>query len=108
MALKCQARSTSTWWKTPPRCATWCCRRRPANDLCDQLADQASAAEVFYALLQMERKEYLCEEEPSLPLEQAAQWSAQGITPGAAAQRLAGRPVAVQAFGVDVQPLLDL
>jgi len=48
---------------------------RTADDVCDRLRGKASPAEVYYALAQMERKDYLCEEEESLPTGQAALWS---------------------------------
>jgi oxazoline/thiazoline synthase len=79
-----------------------------ANDICDRLEGQASAAEIFYALAQLERKQYLCEEEPALPAGQAAMWSSQGIVPKVAAERLAKKPIAVQGFGVDAAPFREL
>jgi ribosomal protein S12 methylthiotransferase accessory factor len=81
---------------------------RPAEDLCNQLRGTASPAAVYYALAQMERKEYLCEEEETLPAGQAALWSSQQVAPRAAAQRLAERPVVVRALGVEAGPFLDL
>ncbi len=81
---------------------------RTAADLCDRLQDQASSAEVYYALAQLERKEYLCEEAEEFPPGQAAFWSSQQVTPRDAARRLAGRPVAVRALGVDAGPFLGL
>jgi ribosomal protein S12 methylthiotransferase accessory factor len=81
---------------------------RPANDLCEQLRGQASPADVFYALTLLERKNYLCEHESTLPVGQAALWSSQQIAPSDAARRLAARPVGVAAFGVDPAPFCDL
>jgi ribosomal protein S12 methylthiotransferase accessory factor len=77
---------------------------RTADDVCAQVRAEASPAEVYYALTQLERKEYLCEEEPALPAGQAALWSSQQVTPGAAVQRLAARPVVVRALGVEGGP----
>jgi ribosomal protein S12 methylthiotransferase accessory factor len=81
---------------------------RTADEVCDRLRDKASPAEVYYALAQLERKDYLCAVDETLPSEQAALWSSQNIAPGTAAQRLAQRPFAVQAFGVEGGPFLEL
>ena len=67
---------------------------RTADDVCDQLRGKASPAEVYYALAQLERKDYLCEEEEALPAGQAALWSSQQVAPGdggAAAGGTSGR-----------------
>jgi bacteriocin biosynthesis cyclodehydratase domain-containing protein len=81
---------------------------RTAEDLCHQLRGTASPAAIFYALAQLERKDYLCEEEKALPAGQAALWSTQQVAPAEAARRLAERPVVVRAFGVDAGPFLEL
>jgi ribosomal protein S12 methylthiotransferase accessory factor len=81
---------------------------RTANDVCEQLRGEASPADVYYALTQLERKDYLCEEEPALPAGQAALWSSQQVAPRTAARRLAEHAVGVQAFGVEEGPFLDL
>jgi ribosomal protein S12 methylthiotransferase accessory factor len=81
---------------------------RTAEDVCDQLRGTVSPAQVYYALAQMERKDYLCEEEEALPPGQAALWSCQQILPAAAARRLAACPVVVRAFGVEVGSFLEL
>src|SRR5262245_22854265 len=81
---------------------------RTAEDLCHQLRGTASPAAIFYALAQLERKDYLCEEEGALPAGQAALWSSQQVAPAEAARRLAGRPVVVRAFGVDANPFFEL
>jgi ribosomal protein S12 methylthiotransferase accessory factor len=81
---------------------------RTTEDVCDRLRDKASPAEVYYALAQLERKNYLCEEEKALPASQAALWSSQQVAPELAARRLAERPVSVRAFGVEAGPFLEL
>jgi ribosomal protein S12 methylthiotransferase accessory factor len=81
---------------------------RPAADVCDRLRGQASSAEVCYALARLERNDYLCEEEASLPAGQAALWSSQQVAPAVAASRLAARPVVVTAFGVEAGPFVEL
>src|SRR3954469_12332364 len=77
---------------------------RTADDVCARLRAEASPAEVYYALTQLERKGYLCEEEPALPAAQAALWSSQQVAPRTAVQRLAERPVVVGALGVEAGP----
>jgi ribosomal protein S12 methylthiotransferase accessory factor len=79
-----------------------------AADVCDRLRGKASPAEVYYALAQLERKDYLYDEEGALPDGQAALWSSQQVIPGAAARRLAERAVVVRSFGVDEGPFLGL
>jgi oxazoline/thiazoline synthase len=81
---------------------------RTAEDVCNQLRGTASPAAVYYALAQLERKHFLCEEEASLPAGQAALWSSQQIAPRMAAQRLAERAVFVRGLGVDSSPFRDL
>jgi ribosomal protein S12 methylthiotransferase accessory factor len=80
---------------------------RTAEDVCGQLRGKASPAEVYFALTQMERKDYLCEEEEALPAGQAALWSSQQVAPAAAARRLAECPVVVRAFGVESGPFVE-
>ena len=81
---------------------------RATDDMCDRLRGKASPAEVYYALAQLERKDYLCEDEEELPEGQAALWASHKVAPGTAARRLAERLVNVQAFGVEAGPFLDL
>jgi ribosomal protein S12 methylthiotransferase accessory factor len=81
---------------------------RSAGDVCERVRGEASPAEVYYALAQLERKDYLCEEELALPAGQAALWSSQQVAPRTAAQRLAERPIVVRSFGVEAGPFLEL
>lgn len=81
---------------------------RATQDLCNDLCQQASPAEIYYALSQLERKDFLCELDEGLPAGQAALWSSHQVVPALAARRLAERPVAVRAFGVDAEPLRGL
>lgn len=80
---------------------------RTAADVCDRLEGKAPPAEVYYALAQLERKGYLCDEQP-LPAGQAALWSSEEVTPDAAARRLKETRVVVRAFGVEAGPFIDL
>src|SRR5439155_14923889 len=52
---------------------------RTAHEVCYRLQGQASAADVYYTLAQLERKNYLYEAEEGLPTCQAALWSSQQI-----------------------------
>jgi ribosomal protein S12 methylthiotransferase accessory factor len=79
-----------------------------ADEVCNQLQDQASPAEVYFILGQLEHKGYLCETDESLPPSEAALWWVQEIDPRAAVERLAQTPVTVRAFGVDAAPLREL
>lgn len=81
---------------------------RTANDVCARLQGQASPAEVYYALTQLERKDYLCEDDAVFPPGQAALWSSQRIAPAIAAQRLAERTVVIRTLNIDAGPLLAL
>jgi bacteriocin biosynthesis cyclodehydratase domain-containing protein len=81
---------------------------RTIHDVCEVLRAEASPADVFYAVSQLERKGYLCEEETTLPADQAALWSSQQVSPGTAARRLAEQPVVVQALGIEAAPFLEL
>jgi ribosomal protein S12 methylthiotransferase accessory factor len=86
----------------------WVGDGRTPDDLCDQLRDRASAAEVYFVLGQLERKGYLCEQAGALPDEEAALWSSQQIDPAEAARRLGETTVTLRAFGVDEAPLAAL
>ena len=81
---------------------------RSADEVCDQLQAQVTAAEVYFVLTQLEQKGFLCEEADSLSAGDAAFWSAQQVDPGVAAQRRAEMAVAVHAFGVEPGPLGSL
>jgi bacteriocin biosynthesis cyclodehydratase domain-containing protein len=81
---------------------------RTAEELCDHLQGQAAPAEVYYALAQLERKEYVCEQDGAIPAGHAALWSSQKVPPTEAARRLAERPVTVHALGVEAGPFIEL
>jgi ribosomal protein S12 methylthiotransferase accessory factor len=85
-----------------------CLDGRTADEVCERLRGEATPAEVYYALTQLERKDYLCEEETALPAAQAALWSSQQVAPRTAVRRLADRPVVVGAFGVEAGPFREL
>src|SRR5687767_6802107 len=83
--------------------------RRSADEIAAELQPQASLAQVYYALMQLERKGYLSESDRTFPLEEAAFWSVQNTPSQTAAQRLAETEVTVSVFGgVAVQPFLTL
>ena len=86
-----------------------CLDGRSAEEICDRLRGEASPAQVFYTLAQLEQKGHLTESTPDLPLEDAAFWTAQHVDPAAAHRRLAETPVEVHAVGaVDGAPLRAL
>ncbi|QJW93688.1 TOMM precursor leader peptide-binding protein [Frigoriglobus tundricola] len=78
------------------------------DDLCADLHGRASPAEVFFALGQLERKDFLCDGYGGLPEGQAALWSSQKVVPATAAKRLAEKPVCVRGLGVAVGPFSAL
>ena len=45
---------------------------RTADMICDELADEASAAEVYYTLAKLEKKGFLSEADDTLPMHDAA------------------------------------
>jgi oxazoline/thiazoline synthase len=81
---------------------------RSADDVCDELEGQVSAAEVYYVITQLENKGYLCEQEQIVPDHQAAWWWAQAVDPRDAARRLAASPVSVRTYGVEAEPFRAL
>jgi ribosomal protein S12 methylthiotransferase accessory factor len=81
---------------------------RTADDVCAHLRSEAPPAEVYRALLQLERKGYLCEAEETLAAGQSALWSSQQVDPATAARHLAERSVVVQAFGVEAGHFVEL
>lgn len=78
-----------------------------ADEICTRLAGRASAAEVYYALGQLQKKGFLAEAEQRLPAQQAAWWSSQQVDPQSAAQRLADCRISLTGIGVDVNPLRE-
>jgi ribosomal protein S12 methylthiotransferase accessory factor len=81
---------------------------RPVEDLCACLSPPLSPARVFYTLNRLEQKNYLCEADETVPADQAALWSLQGLGPATAASLLAATPVSALGVGVAVEPLREL
>ena len=80
-----------------------------ADEIVDALADEGSAAEVYYALSLMESKGYAVEVAAEIPIGRAAFWYAAGIDPTVAEQRLRDTPVTLIAAGtVAIPPLADV
>lgn len=72
--------------------------RRSADELVDLLAPHASAAQVYYALGQLEKKGYLVPGDAAEHPEQAALWHSLGVAPQTARAALAARTVAVRSL----------
>lgn len=72
---------------------------RSIEEICAQLGEQLSPAQVFYTLKQLEQRGFIAEFNDTLPLGQAALWEMQHIAPATAAERLAETTVAVTALG---------
>jgi bacteriocin biosynthesis cyclodehydratase domain-containing protein len=81
---------------------------RSADEVCDVLEGQVSAAEVYYAIAQLEKKGFLCEQEQIVPDHEAAWWWSQEVDPREAVRRLAESPVNVRAHGVAAGPFREL
>ncbi|HEV3263780.1 MAG TPA: TOMM precursor leader peptide-binding protein [Gemmataceae bacterium] len=81
--------------------------RRSPDDIVDRLRDQASPAEVYYALRQLEKKGYLADGGATAPAGEAAFWHIQDTDAGAAARRLPETAVSVTSLGgLAVAPLV--
>lgn len=81
---------------------------RAPEEICDLLAQQASPAEVYYTLAQLEKKGYLADDDDALPDAAGAWWSGQQIDPQAAARRLAETRVSLCGIGMETDALCDL
>ena len=81
---------------------------RTADEICDRLTGQASPAEIYFTLAQLEKKGCLAEANETLPPDDSAWWSLQQIDPASAAKRLQERKVSLQGIGIDPQPLREL
>jgi oxazoline/thiazoline synthase len=86
-----------------------CLDGRTTEEVCAHLRGQASAAQVFYTLYQLEQKGYLTDGDAPLLVPEAALWALQQVDPADAARRLAETPVAVRSAGaVDANLFRDL
>jgi len=86
-----------------------CLDGRSTEDVCAYLRGQATPAQVFYTLAQLEKRDYLTEADDSRPAAESALWAEQQIDLAAAARRLKDTPVAVRGIGaVDAAQLSEL
>ncbi|HEC85381.1 MAG: adenylate cyclase [Candidatus Parabeggiatoa sp. nov. 2] len=77
------------------------------DDIVDFMREQASAAEVYYALMQMEQKGYLIENNDNLPTAVAAFYETLNVDSHEAFRRLQSTKVTVSAVGaVDIEPFI--
>jgi ribosomal protein S12 methylthiotransferase accessory factor len=82
--------------------------RRTTDEVIEALAGSLSAAEVYYTLLQLEREGYLHEAAPGLAPAQEAYWSAAGLTPRTAQERLRSARLEVKALGsIETAPFVE-
>ena len=80
--------------------------RHTSDELVETLADVASPAEVCYALLRLEQRDFLAAPADGVPVERAAFWHAAGHDPVDAERRLCSSRVSIECFGtVDSEPL---
>lgn len=83
--------------------------RRTADEIASSLQGKFSAAEVYYALMQLEQKGYVTESGGSFEPSEAAFWSIQELDTQSVARRLAETGVSVTAFGkVALKPFLKV
>ena len=81
---------------------------RTPEELIELVAEKASAAEVFYALMLMEQKGYIVESEDPLPSEIASLCDLLQINREAASERLKTTKVAVKTYGnIDPKPFVS-
>jgi oxazoline/thiazoline synthase len=87
-----------------------CLDGRPVEEVCTRLSDQATPAQVFYTLTQLEKRGYLTEaDDDTRPAAESALWGEQQVDPATAARRLRETPVTVLSIGdVDAAPLDEL
>lgn len=78
------------------------------DQICTHLAPQASPAEIYYTLGQLEKKGFLTDAEESLAANDAAWWSMQQVDLHTAAERLSQMRVAITGLGIDAEPLIRL
>jgi ribosomal protein S12 methylthiotransferase accessory factor len=81
---------------------------RPVEEVCRQLADAATPAQIFYTIKNLEQKGFLCEGDASTQLADPGVWTIQGIPPDDVAQRMASTTVTVTGLDVDVAPFSAL
>ena len=82
---------------------------RTTEEIIEHLEGTAKAAEVYYALMLMERKGYLIESDESMPPEIAAFWEILKVDPQVAKRQLQSTTVSVTSFGsVATEPLISI
>jgi ribosomal protein S12 methylthiotransferase accessory factor len=83
--------------------------RRSADEIVEELQDQASAAEVYYALTRLEQEGYISESDQSFSANEASLWAIQDVAPHTAARLLAEQSVSVTAIGdFVIKPFVSL
>jgi ribosomal protein S12 methylthiotransferase accessory factor len=80
----------------------------PVEQVYQQLSAYASVAQIHYTLRKLDEQGLLCEAAQSIDARQAAFWTNQHLDPDTTTRRLAETPVALEAYGVDPQPLVSL
>ena len=82
--------------------------RRTTDELIEALAGSLSEAEVYYALLRLEQEGYVHEAAPRLAPAQEAYWSAAGLCPRTAQERLRSARLQVKALGsLETAPFVE-
>ncbi|GAB4199666.1 MAG: TOMM precursor leader peptide-binding protein [Roseiflexaceae bacterium] len=73
--------------------------RRTVDEIADALSQRVSMTQVYYVLALLEQQGYIIEARHTLPPEQAAYWSAIGVDPGNAQERLAHTTIQLLTVG---------
>lgn len=74
--------------------------KRSADDIARELSSEVAAAETYFALATLERRGLIIESTPASEGPEAGFWSACGIEPDTAEQRLAANPTRILTVGV--------
>ena len=83
--------------------------QRTDDDLVELLDGQAKPAEVYYALMLMQKKGYLVNNDEPLSSEESAFWELLKVEPEVAKRRLQSTKVSVLSFGnVSTEPLISI
>lgn len=78
---------------------------RPVEDVCRELQRDASPAQVFHTIRQLENRGFLCEGNGQSPTTADALWTIQDLKPETVAERLATTTLSVIGLGVETDAI---
>ncbi|MCA9240069.1 MAG: TOMM precursor leader peptide-binding protein [Planctomycetales bacterium] len=85
-----------------------CLDGRPIEEVCQQLSEFATPAEVFYTVRNLDKRGFLCEQEESNLTPHAGMWTVQELDLPHTADLLAKTPVSITGLDVDTAPLREM